>query len=189
MQGLSSFHFHLYHVIGGLELLPGLVIDEAQGDVVNPDQISVSFDGTFGTGFAISASLITIGETSFMTNPLTGEWQATDTAVSPLGFFNPARGITSMMSKISQTRQLAGNGGSDGAIRLTGTLVAGSLSPLVGPTLAEATVQVELMIDRKSNHLLRAEFLGRVTPTDAEGVRRVITLSDFDQEIIIEAPR
>ena len=91
-----------------------------------------------------------------------------------------------MMAQIVQARRLEGK---DDEYRLAGILPAEALAPLVGPTLTDVTVGVKLTIDRRSNQLLRAEFKGRVTPTDAEDVERVIVLSRFDEAIIIEAPR
>ncbi len=189
MQGLDTFHFHLHHVTGGLELLPGLFVGKAYGDVVNPDRISVSLEGRFGTGFAVSADLITIGDASFMTNPLTGEWQASELALSPLNFFNPARGVSAMMSLLEEPSFV--EGGSDNAeeYRIAGTLPVEALSPLVGPTLAGRFVDVALTLDRRSLRLQRAEFAGMVKASDQEDVERVIVLSKFDETITIETPR
>ncbi len=189
MQNLTSFHFRLHHESGSLELLPGFLIDEAQGDVINPDKISVSFSGSFGGAFAIRASLITLGEESYMTNPLTGEWQATATGVSPLGFFKPAQGIAAMMSRVDQVHQIDVKGQGQSTYRLSGNLEAEALAPLLGATLPDSTVRVDLTIDAVGYYLLRAEIAGRVTPSDDDGPVRVIELSAFDEAITIEAPR
>ena len=187
MQDLGSFHFHLHHEAGGTELMPQFVIDEAEGDVVSPDQISISFSGSFAARFAIEASLITLGAYSYMTNPLTGQWEAVATGVSPLGFFSPTRGIDAIMSQVEQLYLLE-NGGRQETYRLGGTVAAEALASLLGPTLEGVDVRAELTIDADSLYLLQVRVLGRVIPSDAEDIVRVITLSAFDEPVSIEAP-
>ena len=185
MEDLSSFHFRLYHRSGGTHLLPNLIIEEAEGDVIKPDKVSVNFAGTFGA-FAIRASLITIGDSSYMTNPLTGQWELVPTEVSPLGFFNPRRGIASMLSQVDQVTLLS----SDGNVhRLAGTLAAEALAPLVGETVRGVAIEVELTIDASNLYLLEAVFDGRVTPTEPEGTVRVVTPSRFGEPVAIEPPQ
>ena len=184
MEALRSFHFRLDHRRGGTPLLPGLLIQEAEGDVISPDQISTDFSGSFG-GFAVKSSLITIGDKSYMTNPLSGQWEDVPTDVSPLGFFNPRQGIASMMSQVESPTLLPG--GRD-TIRVQGRMPAEALAPLLGATVKGTTVAVELAIDANELYLLEAVFDGRVTPTEIDGVIRVIRLSRFNEPITIEPP-
>ena len=189
-QGLGSFSFRLRHERGSIQLA-GFNIDNAEGDVLNPDKISVAFSGLYGSGFAFRASLITISDSSYMTNPLTGKWEALAANVSPLGFFNPSRGIGAMLSQVAQVQlvQLVqGAGPGTDAYRLAGNLAAESLEPLVGTTLKDATVHVELTSDADNLDLLESRITGRVTPTDTDDVVRVITLSAFNKPFTIEPP-
>lgn len=187
MQALKTFNFRLYHDVGSLELIPGLFVNKASGKVVNPDRLSVEFSGSFGEGFAIKSKVITVGSLTYMTNPLTGNWEASDASVSPLGFFSPTRGISGMMAQI-QDVSLVDNS-SDETHRMKGNLPTTALAPLLGPTLTDRIVEVELTIEIASNQLLEARFTGAVTPTDVEGAERVIVLSFFDEDITIEAPK
>ena len=184
MEGLDSFHFRLTHRSGSTPLAGNLVIDEAEGAVVKPDSISAEFSGSFG-GFAINSGLITLGDLSFMTNPLTGKWESVPPEVSPLGFFDPRRGIAEMMSRVEQPSLLPG---SDGAYRVAGKLPAEALRPLLGSALRNATVDVELTLDAEALYLLEAVIDGRVTPAEEDGVVRVITLSRFNEPFAIEPP-
>ena len=97
MEALESFHFDLTHESGGTPLGQGLIIIEVQGDVARPDRISLDFSGLAGS-FAMRASLIAIGESSFISNPITGEWEPVPTEVSPLGFFEPTEGVSAIMN-------------------------------------------------------------------------------------------
>ena len=189
MRSMKAFHFRIHHESGGLELLPGMVIDEVKGDVIKPDKLSITFSGSVGSGFAIKASLITLGDESYMTGPLTGEWTAGPTGVSALGFFDPSRGIEEMMSQVEQATLVSDDSDKSRVYRIGGNLAAEALGPLVGKTVEGSTVRVELTIDSEHFYLLESRFAGQVTPTDADDAVRIITLSAFNEPISIEAPR
>ena len=187
MQDLDSFRFELTHNEGGTEFIPGMVVEEALGDVVKPDRLSLKFSGIFGGGYAIKSSLVSVGESTYMTNPLTGAWQEMDNAVSPLGFFNPTVGIAAMMLQLEEPQEV--ETGRDDVLRLTGTLPAAALSPLLGSAIQDAYVDVDLTIDSQSHYLLEAIISGRVIESDEEGIVRTIELRDFGEPIVIEAPQ
>ena len=184
MEDLTSFHFRLEHRTGATPLGAGFVIDEAEGEVVKPDKISARFTGSFG-GFAIKSGLINLGDSSYMTNPLTGKWERVPPEVSPLGFFNPSRGIGAIMSQVVQPSLLSAKGD---AYRLKGRLPAEALASLLGTTVKGSTVAVEFTLEADGLYLLQAIIDGRVTPTEEDGVVRVITLSRFDEPVDIKAP-
>jgi len=188
MQGVSSFRFRLYHDNGSLELMPNFFVDTAQGDVVNPDKLSVSFEGKYGTGFAIRSNVITIGDSTYMTNPINGSWERSDTLVSPLGFFKPTEGISAMTRQVKDATLLADRTGQDGTFVLSGNLPAEALAPLLGQTAASATVRAELTVRAATGHLERAKISGAVTPSDKPDVVRTIVLSGFNESIPISAP-
>ena len=187
VSGLSSFHFRLEHDKGSTEITTGLFVEDAEGDVVNPDRISVEFSGTFGTGFAIRARLITVMDTSYMTNPLSGKWEAVPVEVSPLGFFSPTRGIAAMTAQVNDPR-LLDEAAAKGAYRIAGLLPTSALSSLLGKTLPGASVAVELSIDAETLFLTKARIVGNVTSSDEDNLVRIITLSAFNEPVLIEAP-
>ena len=188
MEGLETFHFRLDHRKGGLEFLPGLIINDIEGDVVKPDKISVSFNGLLGSGLAIKSSLIAFEDQVYMTNPLTGQWTAGPEAVNALGFFNPNQGVQMMMSQISQLTLVNSGPYANGSFTISGRLATHTLTPLVGSTLEDSVVKVELTIDSRLFYLLEAKFIGAVTPNDSDLTIRVITLSKFDEPVSIEQP-
>ena len=184
MEALVSFEFQLTHKSGGTTLIPGLVIKEAEGFVIKPDKISAEFSGAFG-GFAIKAGLITLGEDSYMTNPLTGRWETVPREVSPLGFFDPSKGIAAMMSRVTEATVEPGEGD---VYTVVGSLPAEAMAPLLGSTVKGSTISVELTIDATDLYLLEARVSGRVTAAEPDGTIRVIRLTRFNEEFTIEAP-
>ena len=187
MQDLESFRFELTHNEGGTEFIPGMVVEEALGDVVKPDRLSLKFSGTFGGGYAIKSTLVSVGSSTYMTNPLTGAWQEMDAGVSPLGFFNPTVGIAAMMLQLEDPREIETD--RDDVHRLTGSLPAVALSPLLGTAIQDAYVDVDLTIDAELHYLLEAIVSGRVIESDEKGIVRTIELRDFGEPILIEAPQ
>jgi len=187
MQDLQSFRFKLIHDEGGSEFLPGMIIEEATGKVIKPDKISVSFNGKFGNGYAIKSGLVTIGPDSYMMNPLTGSWEELDTDVSPLGFFNPSVGISTIMARMQDVFLLEND--SQEVYRLKGILDSDALMPLLGKTLNDKFVDVEIKIDAKYMYLTQATLFGRVLESDPEDIVRNIEIKDFNQSFVIQIPQ
>ena len=181
---LDSFHFRLDHRGGGTPIAQNLTITEADGDVVSPDKIAIDFVGTLGA-FAVRSSLVTIGDDSYMTNPLTGMWEAVPRDVSPLGFFDPQVGIGSMLTRVQDPVLLAT--GKD-EHRVGGDLPVDALRPLLGPQTEGTNVRVELTIDVLTSYLTKAVFDGRATASEPDGVVRIITLTRFNEPLIIKPP-
>lgn len=183
---LNTFHFKLEHnEAGGTPLSGSLTVTEAEGDVARPDRISTEFAGTLGN-FAVRSSLISVGEESYLTNPLTGAWERVAREVSPLGFFDPQQGIGSMMSEVRSPALISH---SAEEYRIDGTLDVAALRPLLGTSAQGTTVQVQLTIDVDTLFLKRAVIEGRATATEPDGVVRTITLSNFNESVSIQPPQ
>ena len=188
MGNLDTFRFRLHHEKGSTHLLPQLHVLEAEGNVINPDTISIAFEGTFAESFAVKSGLITVGEDSYMMNPLTGKWEAAQTGISPLGFFSPNRGILSMVTRVQQPRLLSDPDADPEVYRIGGTVDAEAFASLLGPTLKGVMAEAELTIDRYDMYMLRAVVSGKVIASDIDDVVRVIALSRFDEAMVIERP-
>ena len=185
MAALDTFHFELRHNEGGSTPLFGVIVmNEAGGDVVSPDSASVYFNGTFA-GFTVRSSLITIGEDSYITNPLTGAWEPAGDDVNPLTFFDPQRGINSIMAELQNPALVSE---SDAGYEIEGKLPATALSSLLGGMMEGATVNARLTIDTDSLFLKQAILEGRLTESEPDGVVRTITLSNFNEQVTIEPP-
>ena len=185
MSALASYHFHIEHDNnGGTPLTQGMTLTVASGSLATPDRLAIEFSGTAGS-FAVKGSLIAVGEDVFMTNPLSGEWHAVSSALNPLEFFDPSQGIADILAQV-QDPTLISHDASE--YRIGGRLPADALAPLFGETEPQSSVNVTLTIDRTRLHLTRARLEGRITPTEADGLVRTITLSEFDEPVDIAPP-
>ena len=190
MEQIDSLHFKLHHETGFLELTPGLMINEVEGDLSKPDLLDISFNGSFG-GIALNTQFITVGNSAFMTNPLTGKWERGPTGVSSLGFFDPKLGIGAIISRtdlanFSVPKEQFSE--QESIYVISGVLPTEALLSIVGQTLKNLTVSTELVIDSESFYLLEVTIKGKVVPNDRDDVVRIITLSDFDKPVLIEPP-
>jgi hypothetical protein len=184
MSALKTFHFEMTHEVGTTAFLPGLDVEETTGDVQPPDRLYAEFAGLFGN-IPINAKLIAIGKVNYMTNPLTGEWQEIDANVSPIEFFNPKEGISSVMDEVTEA---VFDGSDQDVYRITGNVPTGSLRALLGTTVDEGVVGIEMEIDAETLYLKQARFIGQVTPSDSPDTVRVVSLSKFNEPVSIEAP-
>ena len=184
MGALRSFRFSLAHNKDGTPLADGLSVSEAEGAVVSPDRISVDFAGTFGS-FAIRSGIVSVGADSYMTNPLTGDWESVASGVSPLAFFDPQSGIGAIMESVRNPALVSA---SDGAFIVEGDMSASALAPILGGLAADGDVRVNLTIAADSRFLEKAVIEGRVTAAETDGLTRTVTLWDFDAPISIEPP-
>lgn len=188
MALLESFQFDMNHRNGGTPIAEGLVITEVVGNVVKPDKLELSWEGTF-EGYFVRAQVITLEGKTYMTDPITGLWGALPGDVNPLGFFDPTQGIASIMQEL-RNMFLVGveTYGGRQTYRLKGELPSGSLAPLLGTAASDLMVDTEVWIEVENMHLLQVVFQGRVTSKDPKDIKRTIKLSNFNQLVTIEAP-
>ena len=185
MSALASFRFRIEHEgDGGTPLAQGMTLTEASGSVENPDRLAVDFSGTAGN-FAVKGSLVAVGDAVYMTNPLSGEWHAVSSALNPLEFFNPSGGIADILAQVQDAALISHDAAQ---YRISGRLPATALAPLFGETAPQSGVNVTLTIDSAGPYLARARLEGRITPIEADGIVRTITLSEFDEPVDIAVP-
>ena len=185
ISALTSFRFHIEHDDdGGTPLAQGMTLTEASGGVENPDRLTVDFVGTAGN-FAVKGSLVAVGDDVYMTNPLSGEWHAVSSATNPLEFFDPSNGIADILSQVQDAALISHD---STEYLIGGRLPADALAPLFGDTEPDSKVDVTLNIEKGRLYLTQARLEGRITPAEADGLARTITLSEFDLPVDIAAP-
>ena len=184
MGDLKTFQFDLTHEVGTSAFLPGLSVERTVGQLEIPNKLIVEFTGLFGD-FPIRVKLIAIDDANYLTNPITGSWEVVEAAVSPIAFFKPDEGIITVMSSITEARF---QGSQDDVYRIAGRMPASALSALMGTTVEDGTVAVDVEIQADSFHLTKVRFAGQVTPSDDPNTVRVVTLSNFDKPVTIEEP-
>ena len=162
----------------------------AEGDLRRPDRVRTTFQAEI-MDRAITLQLITIGEKSWTTNILTGEWGRAplEFAYQPDVLFSTQDGIGPVMGRVQDVERLADE---DIAGRPTAHLRATVDEETVGPftyyTISGSPVTVDLWIDLATYDLLRAQLSeppGEERPNPAVWT---LDLSHHGEDIAIEPP-
>ena len=97
MSDLNSFQFELTHAEGEGSLFNGLILTKAIGLVEKPNKLNVELTLLFG-GLIIKGGAVSTNDGHYLLNPLNKEWVSTSIDSSPLGFFDPGKGIESIFN-------------------------------------------------------------------------------------------
>lgn len=162
----------------------------AEGDLQRPDRVQTTFQAEV-LARTISLQLITIGDTSWTTNILTGDWGPAplEFAYRPDILFSTQDGIGPVMGRVENVERL-----DDETIegRPSYHLRASVDESIVGPlsyyTLKGSPVTIDLWIDRETDDLLRARLSeppGEERPNPAVWT---LDLSHHGEDVSIEQP-
>jgi len=186
---VKSFHFEITHVGGGTPLVEGLEMVEARGDIVKPGRLKVSISAKMGIMF-VEVDIITVGKTTYMTNPLNKEWELLTSEFSAISIFDPDTSISAILKDMTDLTRL-----DDGKIdaiscyHIKGKVPCESLRAITLSSIEGVEIDVEVWISKEEFLLHQIKLEGKITDTEKPGIVREIRLSDFDQELEIELPR
>jgi outer membrane lipoprotein-sorting protein len=100
LDTVNSFHCILDQTGGGTPIGNGVEMTKVDGDIVRPDKLKATINGMI-SGMSIGIQMISVGSVTYMTNPLTNNWEQLPTAFAVLSVFNPNTGITAIMRGIT----------------------------------------------------------------------------------------
>lgn len=197
MQDVSSFHFEMIIEMG--MAMEGLTLEiplSLIGDYQAPDRMHAVLTMNF-LGSTMETEMITIGDTSYVTDPETGEWiqeTADGTGIAPI---DPGELIGPGEYELEDP-VLVGIEEVDGvlAFHLSGTITSEEFEGLLGEDGGGGSIVIDYWIGL-DDFLLRkiaftAEFYGSLME-EMEGSQDItmsveIVISDFNKEVNIEAP-
>jgi hypothetical protein len=135
-------------------------------------------------GLAIELGAVSIGDRTWLTNPLSGAWDelAPGVGFNPAVVFDPSQGWVALLADLADVAVVGREGGRD---HLTGTLPPARVKSLTAGLVADQAVVLGLWLDSEDGHILRAELS---TTGDAGVTDWVIELSEFDKPATIEQP-
>lgn len=185
LEALSSFHFALDQEGGGTPIAMGLEMTSASGDITRPHKLKVDVFAGF-----VEVGVITVGEVTFMTNPLTGEWEPLPNEFTAVRLFNPDTGIKAIIGRISNAVKL-GEEKVAGALcyHIKGTLDSGDLSAIsCGAAIEGISIDTDVWIGKDDFLLRQIKLEGQITKDEKPGIVRTLSISNFDQPVTIELP-
>ena len=181
MASLESASFKM-EVSGAPVQIEGLEFASAKGNYSTPASAAAVLEMRFGTA-TVEMSTISIDDRTWLTDPLSGNWSELPPGLG----FNPAivfgpEGWAAML-----TTDLGGTDDDErgGNYLLTGSVAAERVDLLTAGIVADQQVEIELVVDSETFHVLTADF----STTADEGITDWhIELGSFDGVVTINAP-
>ena len=189
LDTINSFHCTLDQTGGGTPIGMGMEMTKVDGDIVRPDRLKATVTGMV-SGISMGIQMISVGKVTYMTNPLTGNWEQLPSQFAVLSVFNPNTGITTIMRGITSLTKLSDEQ-SAGVIcyHLSGSIDSENLSPITGSSVKGTPISVELWVG-KDDFLVRSiKLTGKITETEVPGIIRTLNLSNFEEAISIALPQ
>lgn len=188
MEELDSFHFEVEHENGATEIIGGLQMVSATGDVQGAERMRLDVEARFASTNIQTGIVILPGE-DYLQNPLTGRWEAQD-EIDVSQIFDPASGVTGLMRNVrdAEVVDVESVDGVDSYV-IEATIDAGELRSFVSTAEAGREVTARVWVGVDDSLVRRIEVRGPIAPNDADEVVRRITLSEFDEPVEIAPPR
>lgn len=186
MDAVESFHFEVEHEGGVTEIVRGLGMSRAEGDVVGDDRMRLQVEARFAMT-NVEVGIVVLPGQSFLSNPITGRWEEEEIDISDL--FDPAAGVTGIMREVT-TAEAVDREDIDGRemVVLEATVDSTHLEPFVSNAEPGQPVLCRVWIAVDDSLVYRLEARGAVAPADSEGMVRRINLSAFNEPVEITAP-
>lgn len=162
----------------------------AEGDLQRPDRVHTTFQAEV-MGRAISLQLTTIGDKSWTTNILTGEWgdAPLEFAYRPDVLFSTQDGIGPVMGRVQGVKRLEDEEISGKtAYHLQATVDDSVVGPLTYYTISGSPVTVDLWIDQETHDLLRARLSEPPGSDRPHPAVWTLNLSHHGEDVSIEPP-
>ena len=100
---LDTLSFTLGHESGSILLMPGIIANELSGTVDIPDRYSMEIKGeaTIFKAF-LEITVISIGSSTYMTDPLTSKWREISPDVIPVKLNGRWQTLSDIISAIKE---------------------------------------------------------------------------------------
>lgn len=192
MESVDSFRLVLSHDGGGTPAALGLEVTEITCDVIRPDRLKGTIEAML-LGSFVRLQLVTVGTTSYMTNPFNEEWEQVSTKFDASGLFDPDSSFAAMLGGMTNATRVNDEkvDGVD-SYHIEGKIASKDLYPIVlllRLTPAEGVDDdMEIWVGMDDLLLRRVRIKGQITADEKPGIVRTMSLSKFGQEVEIELP-
>ncbi|HJT56403.1 MAG TPA: LppX_LprAFG lipoprotein [Ktedonobacteraceae bacterium] len=165
-------------------------IRTADGDVLMPDKVKAQANVLL-SGQAVTINLISIGDTQYITDPITGQWRVVKGVLNASTLTNPNTGIISLATKLQKlSAPTADTVNGTPCWRINGLLDAKYLAFLTGGGVPNGTMlQTSLCVGKSDALLYELKVVGEATTTDTPQTTRTFEISNYNENITIKAPQ
>lgn len=183
----------------GLEIEGDTYIDDAEtlrltrarGDLARPDSVDVEFQVELLGTQTVSIRMITIGEDSWTTDLISGEWGPSpeEFGYDPRVLFDNQDGLGPVAGRLESPRvdgqEEVGN---RQAWKVVGTVDESVIEPLTSGTIVGEEITITLWLDVETNDMLRLEVAEPEDVGKENPATWTMTLTDHDSDVNIERP-
>ena len=190
LLALESASFTLDHLEGSTILVPGVLMTKVSGEVSIPGRFSVTVEAEseFPKSY-IEISIITIDDTAYMTDILSGRWNQISADSLPFNLSGLGQTLADIVEAVQEPTVIGEERLVDlDTLHIKGQIASEDLSELVPGAGQGFLVQLELWLDQSQGILQQVHIIGRVVPTDETNTVRQLTLEDINQPVVIEPP-
>lgn len=187
---VSSFHVVLQVNNPGKASSSQVEIRSANGDVVMPDKVKAQATVVL-SGQAVSVDLVSIGDTQYITDPITGQWRVIKGLLDPRTLTNPNTGIISLLNKVQKLTQPTDDSvGGTPCWRVSGLLDAKYLAFFTGGGAPAGTMlQTTACVGKSDALLYQVKVTGQAAPGDTPDTTYLFNISKYNENITITAPQ
>lgn len=186
MAGVERFHFVLEHEDGTSEIVQGIQMVRAEGDIAGEERLQAEIDGRLGT-LAFETGIVVLPDQGWLRNPLTQRWQREEITVSAL--FDPQQGAVALM----RTATATGLGERESIRGVDCWIVEASTDSgelvFFRNAASGFTVSARVWIGVDDPLVHRIELAGPISAGELETIVRRLELSNFGQDVDIVPPR
>ncbi len=163
----------------------------AEGDVQRPDRVQTTFSAQVLGTATVSMQLIAVGEETWTTNILTGNWGPAppEFEYRPFMLFDNEQGIGPAMKSLTEVELRDAEDISGRSTIRVHALVDGALiAPLTANTMTGSPVTVDLWIDEETDDLVRARLAEPPGDGDQPSATWTLDLTKHGEPVTIEPP-
>lgn len=181
----GSIWFLLEHENGFTEALGGLELTRVEGAITETG-MSITAEANLGRIY-IEVNAILIGTSTWLTNPLTGEWELLPNEENPIGFLQPIAAVRGVLEGLTEAEYIESpEPGVD--YQMKSPLRAEALKSLLGEIIPDGIGSAEVVIDHETFEMKSARITGTLQIRDSDSTVRILEMSRYGEDFVIEQP-
>jgi hypothetical protein len=177
------------HKPAGTKPGAGLEIARITGDVNAEGNMRATIDVTQGN-IPLSLNFVQVGDTQYLQDPLSRQWQTIPVASSPVGKLSLSAGTIQVLDRITGAEYRGDeNKGGVKCHHISGEVAAAEVEAIAGAVESTGTFPTDLWIGVADSYVYEVDIQGPATPNEPKGIWRSIVLSNLDTYVDIQAPK
>ena len=189
-RSVNSFHVTMKVANLGTTSGSQIQIRSADGDVIMPDKVKAQANVLF-SGQPVTVKIISIGNSQYLTDPITGQWRVVKGILNASTLTNPDTGIISLSSKLQNV-----SGPTDDVIngipcwRVNGLLDAKYLAFFTGGGVPAGTkLQTSVCAGKSDGLPYQLSVVGQAAKSDTSQTSRTFNISGYNEHTTITVPQ